>query len=120
MNASGQLPGASRAEGTAAAAGLLRVRVVEHEALRKERGVVVERRAVQEEIALLVHENLGAVTFEDLVTETGHLLPGKGVAQARAATALDTDTQTAIADALLGHQRLDLVRRGIGNLNHGN
>src|SRR4030095_2349971 len=117
MHASGQIPGASRAEGTAAAAGLLRVRVVEDEALRKERGVVVERRALEEEKALLVHENLGAVTFEDFVAETGHLLPGKGVAQARAATALDTDTETAIADALFGHQRFDLVRRRVSDLN---
>src|SRR5262245_22363617 len=118
MNASGELPRASRAEGTTAAAGLLRVRVVEHEALREERGVVIEGRALQEEIALLIHENLGAVTFEDFVAETGHLLPGKGVAQARAATALHTDTETAVADALLGHQRFDLVRRSVGDLDH--
>src|SRR6187549_3427744 len=114
------IPGASRAEGAAATAGLLRVRVVEHEALGQKRGVVVECRALQKQIALLVDEDLGAVALEDLVTHPGFLLPGERVAQARATAALHADTKTAVVDALLGHQRLDLPGSAFAYFDHVN
>src|SRR5687767_12898884 len=112
--------GASRAEGAAAPAGLLRVRIVEHEPLGQQRGVVVERGALQKQIALLVHEDLRAVALEDLIADPRILLPGERVAQPRAAATLDADTKTAFADALLGHQRLDLLCRAFANLDHVN
>src|SRR6476660_7910052 len=49
-----------RPERTAAAAGRLRVRVVEDESFADEIRVVVEHGPVQEEQALLVHKELGA------------------------------------------------------------
>ena len=58
-----------RSEGAAATAGLLRVRVVEHEALREERRVVIERRPVEKQIALLVDEDLRAMSLEDLIAK---------------------------------------------------
>src|SRR5262245_7125143 len=96
--------GGSRAEGAAATAGLLRVRVVEHEPLGQKRCVVVERGALEEQVALLVDKDLRAIAFEDLVASTGLLLPGERIAQPRATAAFDADTETAIGDALLGHQ----------------
>src|SRR5262245_2274122 len=112
--------GGSRAEGAAATAGLLRVRIVEHEPLRQKRGVVVECRAFQKQIALLVDEDLRAIAFEDLVAGSGFLLPGERVAQPRAPAALDADTKTAIGDALPGHQRLDLLGSALTNFDHVN
>src|SRR5690242_6787540 len=99
----------SRAEGAAATAGLLRVRVVEHEPLGQKRRVVIERGALEEQVALLVDEDLRAVALEDFVSCSGFLLPGECVAQSRAAAAFDADTKTTIGDALLGHQRFDLL-----------
>src|SRR5207253_4595358 len=76
-------------------------------------------RAVQEQQALLVDEDFRAVgSFEDFVAEPRLFLPRKGVAQARAAAAFDADAQSALADALLGHQRPDLARRALADLNH--
>ena len=67
---------------------------------------------VQEQQALLVDEDLApSGPSNDLVAETRLPLPGEGVAQTRAAAALHADTQTAVADAFLGHQRPDLARR---------
>src|SRR5258705_12024286 len=104
----------SCAEGTAATAGRLRVRVMEDEALRQKRGVVVERGPVQEQQALLVHEDPGAIRpLEYLVAKSRLAIPRKRVAQPRAAAAFDAHTKTAIADALLGHQRPDLLRGGL-------
>jgi hypothetical protein len=91
---------------------------VEHEALGQKRGVVVERRALQKQITLFVDEDLRAIPLEDLITGSGFFLPGERIAQSRAAAALDADTKTAVADALLDHQRLDLLRRAFGDLNH--
>src|SRR5687767_10000918 len=94
-----------RPKGRAAAAGLLGVRVVADEPFGDERRVVVEHGAPEEQIALLVDENLGALgPLEHLVSEAGLALPGEGVAQARTAPALDADAQPSLADALLGHQ----------------
>src|SRR5690349_11714744 len=60
----------SSAERAAAAAGRLRVRVVEDETLADQTGVVVQHRAVQKEQALLVDEDLRPVgAFEHLVAE---------------------------------------------------
>src|SRR6187549_892268 len=109
---------ASGAEGAAAAAGCLRVGVVEHEAPCQQRRVVVERRALQEHVALPVDEDLGAMTLEHFVAKPRHLLPAEHIAQSRAAAALHADTQTTIGNALLGHQRFDLLRRVAGYLNH--
>src|SRR6476661_5968367 len=67
MESACPLPARSRAEGAAAAAGLLRVRVVEHESACQQCRVVVERRPLEEHVALPVHEDLGAVAFEYLV-----------------------------------------------------
>src|SRR5256885_1019882 len=89
------------------------------EALRQKRGVVVERGPVQEQQALLVYEDPGAIRpLEYLVAESRLAIPRERVAQARAAAALDAHTKTAIADALLGHQRPDLLRGGLGDFNH--
>src|SRR5687768_1614828 len=108
-----------RPKGRAAAAGLLRVRVVEDESLGDERRVVVENRAPEEQIALLVDEDPGALwPLEHLVAEAGLALPRERVAEARAAPALDAHTQPSLADALLGHQRFDLPGCGFGYLNH--
>src|SRR4030095_10100660 len=89
---------ASRAEGATATAGLLRVRVVEHEPLGQKRCVVVECGALQEQIALLVHEDLGAVALEDLVARPRFFFPRERVAQSGTAAALHADTKTTIAD----------------------
>src|SRR6185312_9167576 len=108
-----------RPEGTAAAAGGLRVRVVEDESLRDEIRVVIEHGPVQKQQALPVHVDLGALgAFEHLVARSRGLFPRERVAQPRAAAALDADAQSALVDALLGHQRADLVRGGFRNLNH--
>src|SRR3954464_12122056 len=107
------------AEGAAAAARRLRVRVAEHKALRYQVRVVVEHRPVQEQQALLVDEDLGAVRpFEHFVAEPLLLLPRERIAQPRAAAALHADAQPALADALLGHQRPDLARGALADLNH--
>src|SRR5262249_5316929 len=109
----------SGSEGTAAAAGRLGVRVVEHEPLADHVRVVVEHRAVEVEQALPVDEDLRAPgTFEHLITQARLPLPCEGIAQPRAAPALDADAQPTLVDALLGHQRADPARRGLGNLNH--
>src|SRR6187402_1228163 len=79
---------ASSSERAAATAGLLRVRVVEHEALCQERGVVVERRPLQNQVALLIHEDLRAVPLEHFVTEPWLPLPGERIAQPGAASTL--------------------------------
>src|SRR6188508_1573500 len=107
------------AERTAATAGRLRVRSVEAEAFAKQAGVVLEHRAVQVQETLLVDENFCAVgPLEDFVAEPRLSLPREGVAQARAAAAFHADPQTAVGDALLGHQRANLLRRGVRNLDH--
>src|ERR1700704_2240446 len=111
--------GLSCAEGAAAAAGRLRVRVVENEALGQQRGVVIESRPLEEEQALLVDEDFRAVrSVEHLVAQTRLAFPRKGVAQARTAATLHAHTKTPIADALLGHQRSDLPRCPFANLDH--
>src|SRR5580765_4091909 len=99
-------------ERTAAAAGRLRVRVVEDESFADEIRVVVEHGPVQEEQALLVHKELGAFgPLEYLVAGPRDFFPRERIAQARAAAALHADAQAALVDALLGHQRADLARR---------
>src|SRR5439155_22038322 len=96
-----------------------RVRVVENESLAHEIGVVVENRTVQVQQALLVDKQLGPIrSLEHFVAETGLLLPGKGVAQARAPTAFDAYAQPTVVDALLGHQRPDPARRNLRDLDH--
>src|SRR3989442_4618525 len=110
---------ALRAKGTAAAARRLGVRVVEHEPLADHVRVVVEHRAVEIQQALLVDVDLRAVgPLEDFVAKTRLLLPRERVAQPRASAALHADAQSALVDALLGHQRAHLARRGFGDLNH--
>src|ERR1019366_8806992 len=102
-----------------AAAGALGVRIVEHEPLREHVRVVIEHRAVQKQQTLLVDVDLRALgTVEHLVARPRLLVPRERVAQPRAAAAFDADTQSALADALLGHQRADLARGGFSNLNH--
>src|SRR5262245_30928452 len=113
-------PGTSlRPERAAAAAGGLGVRIVEDEPLADEIRVVVQHGAVQVQQALPVDEDLGAFrTLEDLVARSRDSLPGERVAQARAAATLHADAQSAVVDALLGHQRADFARRRFGDLNH--
>src|SRR5712691_8526808 len=114
----GSTSGAKRA---AAAAGRFRVRVVEDEPLADQARVVVEDGPVQVQQALLVDEDLRALwPFEDLVADAGLLLPGEGVAQARAAAPLDPDAQPALVDALLGHQLPDRARGRLAYLDHDN
>src|SRR5690242_21943470 len=98
---------ASRAERASTPARLLRVRVVEDKAPRQERGVVIERRSFEEQIALAIDVDLRAVSLEDLVAKPRFLLPGKRVAQARTPAAFHAYTKTAFVDALFRHQRLD-------------
>src|SRR5262245_59091718 len=100
MRASDDPARGSRAEGTAASTRLLRVRIVEHEAAGEKRRVVVERRGLQERVALPVDEDLRAVPLENLVAEPGHTLPAECVAQAGTAATLDAHTKPSIADAL--------------------
>jgi hypothetical protein len=61
---------------------LFGVRVVKHEALSEKRGVVIQRRALEEQIALLVNEQPGTTgSVEDLVTETRLTLPRERIAE---------------------------------------
>src|SRR6266550_9334424 len=70
-------------------------------------------------MALLVDEDLRALRpLEYLVAEARLLFPRERVAETRAATALHAHTETALGDALLGHQRPDLLRGGFADLNH--
>src|SRR5579862_5825449 len=97
----------------------LRVRVIEHEALADQVRVVVEHGAVQVEQALLVDENLRVLgSLEHFVAEARLLLPRERVAQARTAAALDADAHAPLVETLPGHQRTDLVRGDVGDLNH--
>src|SRR5262245_55729198 len=101
---------ALRAKGAAAAARRLGVRVVEHEPVADQVGVVVEHRAVEIQEALLVDIDLRAVgALEDLITQSRLLLPRERVAQPRASAALHADAQSSLVDALLGHQRANLA-----------
>src|SRR5688572_20828706 len=50
----------SCSKGAPTAAGLLRIRVVEHEPFPQERGVVIERRSLEEQVALAIDEDLRA------------------------------------------------------------
>src|SRR5258705_2048323 len=100
----------SCAEGTAATAGRLRVRVMEDEALRQKRGVVVERGPVQEQQALLVDEDPGAIRpLEYLVAESRLAIPRERVTQPRAAPTLYAHTKTPITDTLLCHHSSELL-----------
>src|ERR1035437_10230196 len=110
-------PRCSRAERAAAAAGAICVRIVEHEPLREHVRVVIEHRAVQKQQALLVDVDLRALrAIEGFVARPRLLVPRERVAQARAAAAFDADTQSALADALLRHQRGVLARGVFSNL----
>src|SRR5262245_40524368 len=94
----------SGSERAATAAGGLRVRVVEHEALADQVRVVVENRAVQVQQALLVDVDLRAFRpLEHFVAEARLLVPGERVAQPGTAAALDADAEPTLVDALLGH-----------------
>jgi hypothetical protein len=87
---------------------------MEDESLSQQRGVIVERGAVEKQQALLIDENLRALgPLEYLVAEPRLLVPRERIAETGAASTLDADTQTALADALLRHQRLDLLRCGL-------
>src|SRR4051812_26797409 len=89
----------SGSERAATAAGRLGVRVVEHETLADQVRVVVEHGPVQVQQALSVDEDLRALgTLEHLVAEPRLPFPREGVAQPRAAAALDADTQPALVD----------------------
>src|SRR5215831_675371 len=106
-------------ERAAATAGGLGVRVVEDESLADEIRVVVQHGTVQKQQAFPVDEDLRAFRpLEDLVAGPRCPLPRERVAQARAAAALHADAQSALVDALLGHQRANLARRRFGDLNH--
>ena len=53
------------------------------------------------------------------VAKTRLTLPGKRVAQARTAAALDANAESAIVDALLGHQGANFASGDFTDLNHG-
>src|SRR5215467_9348877 len=106
-------------ERAAAAAGGLGVRVVEDESLADEIRVVVQHGTVQKQQAFPVDEDLRTFrTFEDFVAGSRCPLPRERVAQARAPAALHPDAQSALIDALLGHQRPDPASGSFGDLNH--
>src|SRR5262245_25339036 len=77
-----------------AAAGLLGVRIFEHEARLHERLLIIERHPVQVDIALWVDEELDAVVLEHFI---GRPLPGvelELIAQPRASAAQDAQPET--------------------------
>src|SRR5574341_162190 len=99
-----------RREGGPTAAAALRVGVLQAEAGPLQAVDVVELRPGKVEVALRVHEDLGAVGLEDLVGRLG-LVELKLVREAGAAAAHDAD-----AEALLG---LRLGLQEIGQLGSG-
>src|SRR4029453_17224918 len=93
-------------------AGPLGVRVVEEEPLADQARVIVERRAVDESVALLVYKNPGVLgALDDVIAFLRSRLPGKHVAQPGAAPGLDADTEPAgLKPVFLGHFSDELAR----------
>src|SRR5213594_4689780 len=109
----------SRSEGASTAAGRFRVRIVEHEPFADHVRVVIEHGAVQKQKALLVDVNRRAFRpLEHFIAQARLLLPGKRIAQPRTPAALHADAQSALVEALPGHQRADLARRALADLDH--
>src|SRR5262249_13626003 len=82
-----------------------RIRVVEDEPAADEGGVVIERRSLNELIALRVDKHLRAFSaLEDVIAVSRRGLPRERVAQTRAAARLDSDAQTTVGQAVFcGH-----------------
>src|SRR5207237_8880800 len=107
------------AERHTAAAGALRVRVVEDEPLTEQARVVVEDSAFEQPEALGIDEHLRAHrALTDDVRVLGRLLPAEDVLEPRAAARLHADPETGRAKGALDQHLLDLVRRVLRDLNH--
>ena len=95
------------------------MRVVEDEALTDETRVVVERRAIDESIALGVDEEPGPVgPVEHVVPFARARLPGKRIAQAGAATGFDADSEAAVGQAVTEGHLPDELPRVLADLDH--
>src|SRR5687768_4214421 len=103
-------------EGRAAAAGALRVRVLDREARAHEPFAVVEDGAAQVKDALGVDHDADAARREDLVVGLG-LVEVHEVGHPAAAAALDADPEGPDRRVLLlaFHEALQLGRRQVGN-----
>src|SRR2546428_12520255 len=82
-----------RREGRAASTARLRLRIDEREAARQPLLDVVERRAIQVEIALLVDDDLDPVDLELLVVRPDLAVELQRVREARAPSALHAHSQ---------------------------
>src|SRR6185503_11667970 len=113
-------PGARSLAGErgAAAAGGLGVRVDEAEPGACEPVAEIQRRSVQEERALAVHDDADAFLFVDLVSLRGVLLEVQIVRHAGAAAADHRDPQAVAEKPFLLHDLLDLLRRLVRDVNH--
>src|SRR3989442_1664902 len=100
---------ASDDERGAAATGSLHVRVLQVEARGHQFVPVIEDRAVEVEEALAVDDQLGARVLEDLVA-IARLVEVHLVGEPRATPTDDLHAQTAIRQALLHDEPLDLLR----------
>src|SRR5690349_20629068 len=101
-------------EGVAARAGVLRVRVVDREALRVDPVGEVDRGAGQVRAAHPVDDDLDTAEVAHDVAVERALVEEQLVAQAGAATRLYGDTQAQVVASLLLDQGLDLLRGDVG------
>src|SRR5437588_5537114 len=106
------LPAVLDAEGHAAPAGVLRVRVVESESPADQARVVIEHRAIEQPQAPGIDEDPRAVrTLEHDVGRLGRGLPAEDIFEPRAAARLHANTEADLAHVALGQHLLDLLRR---------
>src|ERR1041385_5041913 len=101
-----------------AAARRLGVRVREAESGAVQTVREIERRPVEDEVALPVDEDAHAVLLVHLVSLDGVLLERQLVRHAGAAAADDGDPQTVPLEFLLLQDALDLFRRLVRDVNH--
>src|SRR2546425_10224257 len=99
------------AEGAAAAAGALHMRVVELEPRTFKRLDVVNLHSVQIHRAHLVHGNLQAVELEHVIRLIGLILEGHVILESRASPAHNRDAQRRRHRVLQIHDFLDLCSR---------
>src|SRR5437867_11980569 len=107
-----------RRERGSAAAGRLGVRILETEAGAVEAVGEVEGHPVEEQVALAIDENAHALLLVDLVLPRGLLLERQLVRHAGAAASHDRDPEAVVEEALLLHDRLDLIGRLVRDVNH--
>src|SRR5213078_2425893 len=104
-----------RRERRAASTARLCAGVLERESPRQPLLHVVERRAVEVQVALLVHDDLDAVDLELLVVRPDLAVELQRVREPRAPPALDAHPrEDSVGQALRPLELLDLVGRGFG------